>query len=188
MESTCYLLLDEDGHARIASSPATRSSSAMWAGRISRRSWATLTEEDLAGFLYDSLNSKIMPLPDDVIVYPAHGAGSACGKNMSKETFDTLGHQKQVNYALLATTQGAVRRGGHRWHQLPPPSYFPHERGAEQGRLSRAWTAVLERGTEGALPGRTGDRRGKHRRVGARYARAADLQGRLHPAQRSTSA
>jgi hydroxyacylglutathione hydrolase len=65
----------------------------------------SLTQEDLAGFLYESLHNKIMPLPDDVIVYPAHGAGSACGKNMSKETFDTLGNQKRTNYALKAATK-----------------------------------------------------------------------------------
>ena len=79
---------------------------------------------DLAGFLYESLETKIKTLPDDVIVYPAHGAGSACGKNMSKETFDTIGHQKQVNYALLATSKeafvAAVTEG-----LSAPPSYFP---------------------------------------------------------------
>ena len=80
--------------------------------------------EDLAGHLYDSLNQKIMPLADDIIVYPAHGAGSACGKNMSKERSDTLGHQKQVNYALQPQTREqfiiAVTEG-----ITPPPFYFP---------------------------------------------------------------
>ncbi|MDA9121043.1 rhodanese-like domain-containing protein, partial [Flavobacteriales bacterium] len=83
-----------------------------------------LTKEDLAGLLYDSLREKVMTLPDDVIVYPAHGAGSACGKNMSSETFDTLGHQKEVNYALQDMTREAfikeVTDG-----ILPPPQYFP---------------------------------------------------------------
>jgi rhodanese-related sulfurtransferase len=84
-----------------------------------------MTQEDLAGLLYESLNNKIMPLADDVIVYPAHGAGSACGKNLSKETVGSIGEQKQVNYALRANmtkeefiqevTQGL----------LPPPVYFP---------------------------------------------------------------
>jgi rhodanese-related sulfurtransferase len=82
-----------------------------------------LTQEDLAGMLYDSLRNKIMPLPNDVIVYPAHGAGSACGKNMSKETFDTLGHQKEVNYALRDITKQEfikeLTTG-----ILPPPQYF----------------------------------------------------------------
>jgi rhodanese-related sulfurtransferase len=82
-----------------------------------------LTKEDLAGMLYESLRNKIMPLPDSVIVYPGHGAGSACGKNMSKETVDTLGHQKQVNYALRAVSKqqfiSEVTEG-----LLPPPQYF----------------------------------------------------------------
>ena len=80
--------------------------------------------EDLAGLLYDSLMNKIMPLADDVIVYPAHGAGSACGKNMMKETVDTLGNQKRMNYALNQPDKDsfikAVTDG-----LLPPPAYFP---------------------------------------------------------------
>ena len=77
---------------------------------------ADLTQEDLAGYLYESLRNKIMPLPDDVIVYPAHGAGSACGKNLSKETVDTLGNQKKTNYALRAdmTKQEFVDEAPHR--------------------------------------------------------------------------
>ncbi|RZM03130.1 MAG: MBL fold metallo-hydrolase, partial [Pedobacter sp.] len=82
-----------------------------------------LSMEDMAGTLYDSLHSKILTLPDNVLVYPAHGAGSACGKHMSKETFDTLGHQKEVNYALKAENKEAfvkeVTSG-----ILPPPQYF----------------------------------------------------------------
>jgi rhodanese-related sulfurtransferase len=84
---------------------------------------AHLTQEELAGLLYDSLYNKILPLPDDVVVYPAHGAGSACGKNMMKETVDTLGNQKQMNYALNQATKedfvAAVTEG-----LLPPPAYF----------------------------------------------------------------
>ena len=83
----------------------------------------SMTQDDLAGLLYDSLNAKIMPLGDDVIVYPAHGAGSACGKNMMKETVDTLGNQKKMNYALNQPNKEefvkAVTDG-----LLPPPSYF----------------------------------------------------------------
>ena len=84
-----------------------------------------MTQEQLAGMLFDSLRSKIMPLADDVIVYPAHGAGSACGKNMMKETVDTLGNQKKMNYALRADMSrdefiAEVTDG-----LLPPPQYFP---------------------------------------------------------------
>jgi hydroxyacylglutathione hydrolase len=103
IESTCYLLLDENGRERFVFTGDT-----LFIGDVGRPDLSqktSLTKEDLAGLLYDSLNTKIKNLPDDVIVYPAHGAGSACGKNMSKETFDTIGHQKQVNYALLATTK-----------------------------------------------------------------------------------
>jgi hydroxyacylglutathione hydrolase len=103
LESTCYLLLDENGRERFVFTGDT-----LFIGDVGRPDLAqksTISVEDLAGMLYDSLNEKIKTLPDDVIVYPAHGAGSACGKNMSKETYDTIGHQKQVNYALLATTK-----------------------------------------------------------------------------------
>ncbi|MDX5478617.1 MAG: MBL fold metallo-hydrolase, partial [Cyclobacteriaceae bacterium] len=85
---------------------------------------ADLTQEKLAGHLYESLRNKIMPLADDIIVYPAHGAGSACGKNMSKETTDTLGNQKKTNYALQEMTKEEfikeVTTG-----LTPPPAYFP---------------------------------------------------------------
>jgi rhodanese-related sulfurtransferase len=83
-----------------------------------------MTQEELAGMLYDSLMNKIMPLPNEVMVYPAHGAGSACGKNMMKETMDSLGHQKEMNYALNQPSKEAfieaVLDG-----LLPPPAYFP---------------------------------------------------------------
>ena len=122
MESTCYLLSDETGKPRYIFTGDT-----LFIGDVGRPDLAqksTVTMADLAGFLYDSLETKIKTLPDDVIVYPAHGAGSACGKNMSKETFDTIGHQKQVNYALLATSKAAfvaaVTEG-----LSAPPSYFP---------------------------------------------------------------
>src|SRR4051812_36110564 len=98
LESTTYLLLDENGKELCIFTGDT-----LFIGDVGRPDLAIksdLTQEDLAGMLYDSLRSKIMPLPDDVIVYPAHGAGSACGKNMSKETSDTLGNQKKTNYAL----------------------------------------------------------------------------------------
>ena len=98
LESTTYLLLDENKKPLCIFTGDT-----LFIGDVGRPDLAIkseLTQEDLAGMLYESLRNKIMPLPDDVIVYPAHGAGSACGKNMSKETFDTLGSQKQLNYAL----------------------------------------------------------------------------------------
>ena len=98
MESSTYLLLNEDGKEHCIFTGDT-----LFIGDVGRPDLAVktdLTDKDLAGFLFDSLRNKIMPLPDHITVYPAHGAGSACGKNMSKETFDTLGNQKMVNYAL----------------------------------------------------------------------------------------
>ncbi|MES2518312.1 MAG: MBL fold metallo-hydrolase [Bacteroidota bacterium] len=122
MESSCFLLFDENGKANALFSGDT-----LFIGDVGRPDLAqngTLTMTDLAGHLYDSLTQKIIPLPDDIIVYPAHGAGSACGKNMSKETFDLLGHQKRVNYALQPQTKEqfiiAVTDG-----LTPPPFYFP---------------------------------------------------------------
>jgi glyoxylase-like metal-dependent hydrolase (beta-lactamase superfamily II)/rhodanese-related sulfurtransferase len=123
MESTCYLLRDEKGKQ-----VAVFTGDTLFIGDVGRPDLAQksgeLTKEDLAGYLYDSLRNKLMPLENDITVYPAHGAGSACGKNMSKETFDTLGHQKEVNYALQEMTKEAfikeVTSG-----LLPPPFYFP---------------------------------------------------------------
>lgn len=124
MESTTFLLFDEKGKEYAIFTGDT-----LFIGDVGRPDLAQkvvedLTQEKLASHLYDSLRNKIMPLPDDVIVYPAHGAGSACGKNMSKETFDTLGHQKQVNYALQTMSKEEfiekVLDG-----LTPPPYYFP---------------------------------------------------------------
>ena len=123
MESSCYLLIDENGKDHSLFSGDT-----LFLGDVGRpdlaQKAASMTQEELAGMLYESLNSKIMPLADDVIVYPAHGAGSACGKNMMKETVDTLGHQKEMNYALNQPDKeafiAAVTDG-----LLPPPAYFP---------------------------------------------------------------
>lgn len=100
VESSCYLLYDEAGNKHALFTGDT-----LFIGDVGRPDLAIksdLTKEDLAGMLYDSLETKIKTLPDSIIIYPAHGAGSACGKNMSKETFDTLGSQKQKNYALKA--------------------------------------------------------------------------------------
>ena len=122
MESTTYLLKDENGKDHCIFSGDT-----LFLGDVGRpdlaQKAAHMTQEDLAGLLYDSLMNKIIPLADDVIVYPAHGAGSACGKNMMKETVDTLGNQKRVNYALNQPNKEAfikaVTDG-----LLPPPAYF----------------------------------------------------------------
>ncbi len=122
MESATYLLIDETGKDHAIFSGDT-----LFLGDVGRpdlaQKAANMTQEELAGLLYESLMSKIMPLADDVIVYPAHGAGSACGKNMMKETVDTLGNQKKVNYALnqpdKASFIKAVTDG-----LLPPPAYF----------------------------------------------------------------
>jgi len=122
MESSCYLLKDESGKA-----VALFSGDTLFIGDVGRpdlaQKAAHLTQEDLAGLLYDSTR-KLMSLPDDVIVYPAHGAGSACGKNMSKETYDTLGHQKEVNYALRQnmTKEDFIKEVT--TGLMPPPVYF----------------------------------------------------------------
>ncbi len=122
MESATYLLFDEEGKEHAIFSGDT-----LFIGDVGRPDLAQkgdLTQDDLAGFLYDSLREKIMSLPDDVIVYPAHGAGSACGKNMSKETTDTLGNQKKTNYALRPnmTKEEFIREVTE--GLLPPPQYF----------------------------------------------------------------
>lgn len=98
MESSCFLLIDENGKDHALFTGDT-----LFVGDVGRPDLAIksdLTIDDLAGMMYDSLNSKIKPLADDVIVYPAHGAGSSCGKNIGKETFSTIGTQKQMNYAM----------------------------------------------------------------------------------------
>jgi hydroxyacylglutathione hydrolase len=123
MESTSFLLFDENGKEHALFSGDT-----LFIGDVGRPDLAAkshLTVEDLAGHLYDSLRSKIMVLPNEVLVYPAHGAGSACGKNMSKETFDTLGHQKEINYALRSNMTKKEFIDEVTDGLLPPPSYFP---------------------------------------------------------------
>lgn len=124
MESTTYLLKDEDGIDHAIFSGDT-----LFLGDVGRPDLAqkmgSITKEDLAGLLYDSLRTKIMPLADDVTVYPAHGAGSACGKNMSKETIDTLGNQKQTNYALRSDMTKAEFIKEVTDGLIPPPAYFP---------------------------------------------------------------
>lgn len=122
MESSTYLLIDENGKEHAIFSGDT-----LFLGDVGRPDLAQkageITEEDLAGLLYESLQTKIMPLSDDIIVYPAHGAGSACGKNMQKETVDTLGNQRKTNYALNQPDKESfvkeVLDG-----LSPPPKYF----------------------------------------------------------------
>lgn len=124
MESTTYLLKDKDGK-----DIAIFSGDTLFLGDVGRPDLAqkagSMTQEDLAGLLFDSLRNKIMPLADDVTVYPAHGAGSSCGKNMMKETVDSLGNQKKINYALRAdmTKQDFITEVTD--GLLPPPAYFP---------------------------------------------------------------
>jgi hydroxyacylglutathione hydrolase len=124
LESTCYLLKDEEGKE-----VALFSGDTLFIGDVGRPDLAQkadhITQEDLAGMLFDSLRSKVMPLADDVIVYPAHGAGSACGKNMSKETTDTLGHQKASNYALRANMTRDEFINEVTTGLTAPPQYFP---------------------------------------------------------------
>jgi hydroxyacylglutathione hydrolase len=124
MESTCYLLLDESGKEKALFSGDT-----LFIGDVGRPDLAQkaveITQEQLAETLFNSLRIKVMTLSDEVIVYPAHGAGSACGKNMSKETFDTLGHQKKVNYALRADMTKAEFVKEVTDGLTPPPAYFP---------------------------------------------------------------
>ncbi|WP_159479665.1 MBL fold metallo-hydrolase [Chryseobacterium sp. 18068] len=122
MESSSFLLIDESGKEKALFSGDT-----LFLGDVGRPDLAqkaeNMTQEDLAGLLYESLYKKILPLDDDIIVYPAHGAGSSCGKNMQKKTIDTLGNQKKTNYALNQNSKEsfikAVTDG-----LLPPPAYF----------------------------------------------------------------
>jgi len=123
LESTCYLLKDETGKDHCVFTGDT-----LFVGDVGRpdlaQKGAELTMNDLAGMLYDSIHHKLFPLADEVIIYPAHGAGSSCGKNLGKETFSTIGEQKQYNYALQAATKDefitAVTTG-----IATPPQYFP---------------------------------------------------------------
>ncbi len=123
LESSCYLLRDETGNPHCVFTGDT-----LFVGDVGRPDLAQkeneLTPEDLAGMLYDSLHSKIVPLPDNVIVYPAHGPGSSCGKSLGPNTFSTIGEEKQLNYALKAETKEefikSVTDG-----IPPPPQYFP---------------------------------------------------------------
>lgn len=150
MESTTYLLRDNNGK-----DIAIFSGDTLFLGDVGRPDLAQkakeITQDDLAGFLFDSLRNKIMPLSDDVIVYPAHGAGSACGKKMMKETVDTLGNQKQMNYALRAdmTKEEFIEEVTD--GLLPPPQYFPLNVKMNKSGYDDI-EKVLDRGMKGLNP------------------------------------
>ncbi len=149
-ESTCYLLFDEGGREHAVFTGDT-----LFIGDVGRPDLAQantgLTQEDLAGWLFDSLRKKIMTLPDNVTVYPAHGAGSACGKNMSSETFDLLGNQKKNNYALRAdmTREEFIKEVTD--GLMPPPNYF-----SANAKLNKTGyesvDVVMKRGTQAMPP------------------------------------
>ena len=145
MESSSYLITDEEGNT-----PWICTGDALFIGDVGRPDLAvksgSITQDDLAGFLFDSLRNKIMPLPDDIIVYPNHGAGSACGKNMSSETFDTLGNQKKTNYALRAdmTKEEFIKEVT--TGLKTPPQYFPNNVKMNKS-INKSIDEVLHKGT-----------------------------------------
>ncbi len=125
MESTTYLVIDENGKEHGIITGDTLFIGDVGRPDLAQHVVADLTEEKLAGHLFDSLRTKIMPLSDDLIVYPNHGAGSACGKKMSKETTDTLGNQKATNYALRADMTKEEFTKELLTGLTAPPGYFP---------------------------------------------------------------
>ena len=150
MESTTYLLRDASGKDHAIFSGDT-----LFLGDVGRpdlaQKAADMTQEELAGTLFDSLRNKIMPLADDIIVYPAHGAGSACGKNMMKETVDTLGNQKKTNYALRADMSREEFIAEVTEDLLPPPQYFPMNVKMNKEGYADLYD-VIERGTQALSP------------------------------------
>ncbi|MBL6448437.1 MBL fold metallo-hydrolase [Fulvivirga sp. 29W222] len=149
MESTTYLLIDEEGKEKAIFTGDT-----LFIGDVGRPDLAVktnLTREDLAAHLYDSLRNKIIPLSDDIIVYPGHGAGSACGKSMSTETTDTLGNQKRFNYALREgmTKEEFIKEVT--TGLVDPPQYFP--KNAVMNKMGyESFDEVLSRGAVGLDP------------------------------------
>jgi len=150
LESTTYLLRDKTGK-----DIAIFSGDTLFLGDVGRPDLAQkgkdMTQEDLAGMLFDSLRNKIMPLSDDVTVYPAHGAGSACGKNMMKETVDTLGNQKKMNYALREDMTREEFIEEVTYGLLPPPKYFPLNVKMNKSGYDDIET-VLDRGMKALTP------------------------------------
>ena len=144
MESSSYLLIDEKGNK-----PYVFTGDCLFIGDVGRPDLAVksdLTQADLAGHLFDSLRNKIMVLPDDIIVYPNHGAGSACGKNMSSETFDTLGNQKKTNYALRADMTKEEFIVEVTTGLKPPPQYFGNNVRMNKG-VNTSIDDVIHQGT-----------------------------------------
>ena len=150
LESTTYLLRDKTGK-----DIAIFSGDTLFLGDVGRPDLAQkgkdMTQEDLAGMLFDSLRNKIMPLSDDITVYPAHGAGSACGKNMMKETVDTLGNQKKMNYALREDMTREEFIEEVTYGLLPPPKYFPLNVKMNKSGYDDIET-VLDRGMKALTP------------------------------------
>lgn len=150
LESTTYLLRDKTGK-----DIAVFSGDTLFLGDVGRPDLAQkgkdMTQEDLAGMLFDSLRNKIMPLSDDITVYPAHGAGSACGKNMMKETVDTLGNQKKMNYALREDMTREEFIEEVTYGLLPPPKYFPLNVKMNKSGYDDIET-VLDRGMKALTP------------------------------------
>ena len=143
MESSCYLLRNENDKPEALFTGDT-----LFIGDVGRPDLAVksdLTKEDLAGKLYDSLRKVVMPLPNDITIYPAHGAGSACGKNMSSETSDTLGNQKKTNYALDPTLSKEEFIAEVTSDIVPPPAYFPKNVWMNKG-VNSSIDEVLMRG------------------------------------------
>jgi hydroxyacylglutathione hydrolase len=120
-ESTCYLLFDETGKEHCIFTGDT-----LFVGDVGRPDLldGKISKEDLAGMMFDSLRNKILPLNDDLIVYPAHGPGSACGKNIGKETWSTLGQQRKTNYALQKMDRKAFIEVLTEGITAPPPYFF----------------------------------------------------------------
>jgi len=150
MESSSYLITDEKGNT-----PYVCTGDCLFIGDVGRPDLAvkdgSITEEDLAGHLFDSLRNKIMTLPDDIIIYPNHGAGSACGKNMSSETFDTLGNQKKTNYALRADMSKEEFIVEVTTGLKPPPQYFPNNVKMNKS-INTSIDKVLHKGTTALDP------------------------------------
>jgi hydroxyacylglutathione hydrolase len=150
MESSCFLLLDETNKE-----VAVFTGDTLFIGDVGRpdlaQKAANLTQEQLAAKLYHSLRDKIMTLPNEVVVYPAHGAGSACGKNMSKETTSTIGLQKQLNYALRANMTEAEFVKEVTDGLLPPPAYFPLNVGMNKHGYDSI-SEVMQRGLHALTP------------------------------------
>ncbi len=143
MESSSLVYINEEGKKEFI-----MTGDVLFIGDVGRPDLAVksdLSQADLAGHLYDSLRNKVMKLPDDIIIYPNHGAGSACGKNMSEETFDTLGHQKEVNYALRAdmTKEEFIKEV--LTGLVTPPQYFPKNAGMNKG-INKSYSDILASG------------------------------------------